>query len=568
MTTSNLLNTSTPNLKSLLGNGRGYQVPPFQRDYSWKEENWEDLWLDVEELSGEGRSNHYMGSIVLYQHGVENFTVIDGQQRLATLSLLILAVIDRIGELADSGSEEHENQQRALLLRNAFIGTKQAGSLVESSKLSLNRNDDDFFQSYLVQLRVPPSPRSLSLSNKRLYQAFTYFKRKISESKADHSGQQLAEWIEGVVTVRLLFIQVTVEDEVGAYTVFETLNARGLNLTSADLIKNYLMSLVASHGEADLNHVLNSWYRITDSVKASKLPEFLRHYLNSHTPFVRQERLFRNVRQNVTSADEVLSLVGHLESAAACYAALASSEDDFWRDYSDASRHVQALNLFGVGQYKPLALAAQREFSAQEFTSVLRDCVVLSFRFNVVGQKGTHDLEKQFNLAAIEISNGTVTRASQVRRRLAAVYVDDEEFRSDFATYRLNTSGKAKRLVRYILCELERQEQGADLSWEASRATIEHVLPTQPGECWNASFTHEEHQRSVQRLGNLALLEHDKNRDIGSARFESKAPVLRTSQYALTRDIGECEEWNSENVAARQSRLASIAVARWSFPAD
>ena len=568
MATSNLLNTSTPNLKSLLGNGRRYRVPAFQRDYSWKEENWEDLWLDVLDLTEEGDSHHYMGSIVLYQEGVEDFTVIDGQQRLATLSLLILAVIARISELADSGVEVHENKQRALLLRNAFIGTRQAGSLVESSKLSLNRNDDDFFQAYLVQLRVPPAQRSLSLSNKRLFQSLGYFKRKISESMSSHSGQQLAEWIEGIVTVRLLFIQVTVEDEVGAYTVFETLNARGLNLTSGDLIKNYLMSLVAPHGEAGLTHVLNSWYRMTDSIKASKLPEFLRHYMNSHTPFVRQERLFREVRQSVTAAGEVLSLVSHLESAAACYAALSSSDDDFWLDYDGASRHVQALNLFGVGQYRPLALAAQREFSPQEFTSVLRDCVVLSFRFNVIGQKGTHDLEKQFNLAAIEVSSGRVKRASQVRRLLAAVYVDDEEFRSDLATYRLNTSGKGKRLARYILCKLERQERGADLDWEGSRATIEHVLPTQPGESWNASFTHEEHQRSVQRLGNLALLEHDKNHEIGSGGFDSKRPVLLTSQYALTRDIGECEEWNAQNVTARQSRLASIAVARWNFPAD
>ena len=219
MAASNLLATSTPNLKNLLGNGRSYRVPAFQRDYSWKEEHWEDLWLDLQELTAKRSSQHYMGPLVLMQNDhAEEYTIIDGQQRIATLSILILCVIARLRELAELGVEPEANRERAALLRGSFIGAKQPGSLVEASKLTLNRNDDDFYQGTLVQLEKPASERSLADSEKKLWGAFKYFSRRIGEEFPSYRGQQLAEWIDALVSVRLLFIQVVVEDDMGAYT--------------------------------------------------------------------------------------------------------------------------------------------------------------------------------------------------------------------------------------------------------------------------------------------------------------------------------------------------------------
>ena len=101
MAATNLLATNTVNLKTILANGRIYHVPPYQRNYSWKEENWEDLWLDLIELE-HSASQHYMGAIVLKgDDHPEHFLIIDGQQRLATLSILVLVVIARLEDLAD-----------------------------------------------------------------------------------------------------------------------------------------------------------------------------------------------------------------------------------------------------------------------------------------------------------------------------------------------------------------------------------------------------------------------------------------------------------------------------------
>jgi hypothetical protein len=567
MAASNLLNTSTPNLKNLLGNGRSYRVPAFQRDYSWKEEHWEDLWLDLQELTAKRTSQHYMGSLVLMQNNnPEEYTIIDGQQRIATLSILILCVIARLKQLASAGVEPEENEERAMLLRGSFIGSKQPGSLVEASKLTLNRNDDDFYQGTLVQLEKPASERSLGDSEKQLWGAFKYFSKRIAEDFPQYTGQQLAEWIDALVSVRLLFIQVVVEDDMGAYTVFETLNARGLELTASDLIKNYLMSLVSKKGKGDLEHVLKRWHKVTGQIGVRRLPEFLRHYFNSHYPFVRQERLFRRIRDQVASAEAAMELIKDLDKASVCYRALNDPEDEYWLDFPGSTAQVRALVLFGVSQYKPLALAVCRKLGAEEVVKVLKDCVTLSFRFNVISRLGTHELEKRFNDAALGVDTGKVTTAFDVRALLAPVYVDDDQFRADFEVFRQATSSKGKKIIRYILCELEHQHSGHDSDWSTTNATIEHVLPDNLDDHWATTFSEDEHARYVDRLGNYALLEYGKNIGIGQKPFAVKANVLATSQYGLTKDLAASSEWTPAMINERQKKLARLATTVWRFP--
>ncbi len=567
MAASNLLATSTPNLKNLLGNGRSYRVPSFQRDYSWKEEHWEDLWLDLQDITAKRSSQHYMGSLVLMQNeNPEEYTIIDGQQRIATLSILILCVIARLRELSDGGVEPDANRERAALLRGSFIGAKQPGSLVEASKLTLNRNDDDFYQGTLVQLEKPASERSLGDSEKQLWGVFKYFSKRIGEEFSKSSGQQLAEWIDSLVSVRLLFIKVVVEDDMGAYTVFETLNARGLELTASDLIKNYLMSLVSKKGKGDLEHVLKRWQRVTGQIGVRRLPEFLRHYFNSLYPFVRQERLFRRIREEVSSAESAMELVRDLERASVCYRALGDAEDEYWLDFPGAAEQIRALVLFGVSQYKPLALAAFRKVNGDEAVKVLKDCVTLSFRFNVISRLGTHELEKRFNEAALGLQNGAVIKASGVRGLLQAVYVDDDQFRADFEVFRQSVSSKGKKIIRYILCELERKNSGHDLSWMSASATIEHILPDHLNGQWATIFSEDEHDRYVERLANYALLEYGKNKGIGQQPFANKAVVFETSQYGLTKELAAATEWTPAMINERQKRLARLATTVWRFP--
>jgi uncharacterized protein with ParB-like and HNH nuclease domain len=143
MAKSNLLNTRTTNLLELVGNGRIYRVPPYQRDY-WEIEQWEDLWNDLLGLRGKPDDRHYMGALVVEGKSDREFLIIDGQQRLATLSLLGLAVIAKLEQIASTGTDPEPNRERAARLRSRFIGEKDPASLIESSKLFLNETDDGF----------------------------------------------------------------------------------------------------------------------------------------------------------------------------------------------------------------------------------------------------------------------------------------------------------------------------------------------------------------------------------------------------------------------------------------
>lgn len=198
MTRINLLNTHTTSFGDLIGNGKIYRVPTFQRDYSWHEENWEDLWQDILLLHITPNSSHYMGSLVLQSSitSDKEFTIIDGQQRLATLSIMAIAVIDKIQKLVEREDHKEANQERQEILRRIYLSDRDPLSLRYSSKIILNENNNDFYQSNLINFRQPLNIRALSKSNQRLWQAFQYFSNHLEKLKdVVQSGERLAEFL-------------------------------------------------------------------------------------------------------------------------------------------------------------------------------------------------------------------------------------------------------------------------------------------------------------------------------------------------------------------------------------
>lgn len=175
-------------------------MPPYQRDYSWEEEQWEDLWNDVLEMREQPDGLHYMGALVVEGVSDREFRVIDGQQRLATLSIVVLATIDKLRSLADENVDPDANKQRAAALRARFIGEKDPASLIETSKLFLNATDDPFYQDYLVQLRAPQNPRRLARSNKLLWDCFRYYRDHLDRIEAfANDGERVAELLTETV---------------------------------------------------------------------------------------------------------------------------------------------------------------------------------------------------------------------------------------------------------------------------------------------------------------------------------------------------------------------------------
>lgn len=139
------------------------------------------------------------------------------------------------------------------------------------------------------------------------------------------------------------------------------------------------------------------------------------------------------------------------------------------------------------------------------------------------------------------------------------------QFRADFEVFRQPCTTKGKQLMRYVLCSLERQHSQQD-SWHATESTIEHILPDSLDEAWSETFSEEEHARYVDRLGNYALLEQGKNKDLGQKPFTVKKAIFGISQYGLTRDVAACDEWSKDNIAQRQRKLARLALTVWRLP--
>lgn len=569
MARSALLNTDTEDLKELLSNGKSYSVPPYQRDYSWKTEHWEDLWEDLLTIEA-SREDHYMGALVLESGERKQFRIIDGQQRMATLSILILACADYLYELARAGVEPTANQERAELLEGRYLGAKDEASLRITPKLKLNANDDDFFQLNLAQRKPPQGGvRGLRDSERLLWECFQFFQGKVKEKfSRRQKGEEVAGFISEIVTERLVFTTVRVQDQVSAYTVFETLNARGLELTETDLLKNYLLSLADRLSKSQMGPVLRKWARITARVGIASFPDFLRHHLNSHREYVRQKQLFKTIKREVTTLDQVFALLDRLEADAAWFEALNDFSSPFWLDYPGARDQVRVLNLFNVSQFTPLVLAAKDVFTApQDLVEILRYCAVVSVRFNGVGRRSTHILEEVYNRAALEVRRGTATTLAAVRQALRPIYIPDAEFGSDFAALRLKNRGTSGKRLRFLLAKIEKQFSGADLTDEAMTATVEHILPENPGDAGWEHFAGDAHERSYERVGNYSLLERGLNgQQAGNAPFPQKQAVYAQSQYRTSQELARFGEWTEETIAKRQGELAKVAKAVWALP--
>lgn len=565
MARANVLNTRTITYLELIGNGRSYRVPPYQRDYSWSEEQWEDLWADVVALRPHPDRRHYLGALVVEEKSDREFLVIDGQQRLATLSLLALAVIARLGALADEDVDAAANAERARELRNRFVGEKDPASLTESSRLYLNETDDPFYQDHLVQLRPPLNPRGLPASNRLLWDCFRWFVGRLGALDDDwrNDGRAVASLLSETAARQLLFILITVDDELNAYTVFETLNARGLELTTTDLLKNYLFSKVRA--AADLEALRRRWGALTAAVDAARFPEFLRHHMLCELPKVRSQRLFKLVRDRTRTTRDVFTLLDGLERRAELFAAVSDPHHGYWTDLPGARAHVRELDLFRVRQALPLLFAAWETFDGDDFVRVLKLVGVVSFRYSVVSDLNPGALEAACHHAARAVLDGAARRPGGVFDRLRPIYVDDDRTRRDFARLSVDTRGRRRRLAKYVLARLEADAAGRGCDPDTDPGTVEHVLPENPAGEWAAAFAPRHWGAAVHRLGNLTLLEAAANRAVGAGGYAGKRAAYAASGYALTRRIPELapEQWTPALLDARQRELADRAVRVW-----
>ena len=361
-----------------------------------------------------------------------------------------------------------------------------------------------------------------------------------------------------------MFTTITVADDLNAYKVFETLNARGVRLSTTDLLKNFLFSIAVKGGEAELEEAERQWQSINDRLGARDFPTFLRYYWNSKHSFQRKQTLFKAIKSTITTSEGVFTLLNDLENLVEVYAALSQPADDLWD--KEQAKWIDALSLFRVKQCYPLLLAAYQKLESYEFTRLLKLCVVISFRYNVISGLNPNLLEDVYHRAAVRVTLGQLSNTSSILSELKPIYVDDERFKNAFALKSLPAQ-RNRKLVRYILFELENQLAATAYDYkENTKATIEHILPENASEAWDAFFSPEEQDKNTQKLGNLTLLEAQKNKECANALYEQKLPVYETSVYRLTCERSVYNEWTPVTLRRRQEKLADLAATVWKAP--
>lgn len=558
--------TENNTFRKLIGNGLTYRIPRFQRDYSWTGAEWEDLWADIlATLEGRDDPSHYMGYLVLQSPDDKTFDVIDGQQRLTTLSLIVLAALKNLQRLVAAGNDPDANRRRMEQIRQTYIGYLDPVTLIARPKLTLNRNNNAYYQTHIVPLGHLPQ-RGFRASEHLLRKAFEWFDRQISaylKTRTGDEGKRLAQLVEDI-SDHLFFTVITVTDELNAYKVFETLNARGVKLSATDLLKNYLFSVLdrGDETEHELRALEDRWETIVGRLQAENFPDFLRVHWNSRHGFTRQTDLFKTIRAKVTDRAAVFELLRGMEEDLDTYLALSSPEASDWP--ADDKRLVGVLKTFRVRQPFPLLLAARRHFDASDFTGLLRATVVVSMRYNVIGAYSTGEQERTYNSVAERIARRELPTLAKALPAMRSIYPDDETFRNAFANKVIRTTdARNNRVVRFILCALEKHLSQQDYDFYSDAFNIEHILPQNAPDGWGG-FGNDDAEAMLYRLGNMTLLDRGVNRDIGAGDYAVKREIYRASHFALTKKLANDHgEWTPEQIAARQNWMANQAAAIW-----
>jgi uncharacterized protein with ParB-like and HNH nuclease domain len=531
-------------------------VPMYQRSYAWEDSNVNDLYDDLFTTIRNGEDEYFIGSIVI-SSGSDRDEVVDGQQRLATVSILLAAVRDYFSSVGD--------EQRATDIQNQYLSDRDRRSQEVIPNLVLNNSDNHFYYNNII---ITPSAKVSPTkgSHDRLQRAFAIAKSKINAfvsttSNPTTSLLDLCDFIDDHLKV----IIVKVPNHANAFTIFETLNDRGLSLAISDLLKNFLL------GQADnrLAEVQDNWTKMYSTLENTENEDlvvtFLRQYWSSTQGLTRERDLYKKIKARITSKQRAIDFSIELEEAARIYVALIDTSSSFWDEYSVAAKsHMATLNLFRMTQMRPLLLSIIARFNKKEVEKSLKLLVSVSVRFLVYGGLGGGALESQFSERAKEVSAGEITNTKELKSKLIKVIPTDTQFREAFK----NATVSQQYLARYYLMTLEKAKNGEESpelipNADTSAVNLEHIMPKNLNATWKVDS--DIHRTFLKRLGNLAIMSSKLNSSIGNGSFKDKQTHYKLSSFNLTKELSYYSDWDQVAILKRQDEMADLALKTWSI---
>lgn len=544
------------------------RVPPYQRPYAWRDEHVKTLfddWSDAYKIKSK-QQHYFLGTIVLNRvSGTEILEVSDGQQRLATTAMFIAAIRD----VLHHGTGRNE-RQTATKYTSAYLTDFEELEGDWVPKLQLNTQDNSYFVDAVL---VPPDQRPKSVdsqqrrsSAERIAKAYDLAAERVQalmdEVTPQYRYRHLYEWMNFLQN-NVAVIVITVPEDVDGYTMFETLNDRGLRTSQVDNIKNRLFKESGSR----LAEAEDKWLSMLAQIESFGDDEttisYIRHYWISHNGPTRDNELARKFKENIQGQAAAASFIDQLDQHAVDYEALfyAPLEHKLLSDRNpDTRTHIAATTrILGIEQIRPLMMAVLTHFSGEEAAKAFRLMLSWSVRFIVVGSAGGGTLERNYGLLAQRVSSAEITKARELRQSLEAP--TDPQFEAAFRTYSVSNS----EIARYILRALEAQkrserEPAIQYFENPNTLNLEHILPRN-SDGW--AVPADVAKGYFKRVGNLTLLDPVANTKIGNGLFDTKKPVYANSPFVLTRELTACPKWDVAEIDKRQVALAADAPKVW-----
>jgi len=348
-------------------------------------------------------------------------------------------------------------------------------------------------------------------------------------------------------------VAIVSQDENNAALVFETLNDRGIGLSTPDLLRNLVMRRAQDN---QLEEIASLWGEILESETDVKLKIFLRHYWVSHRGDIKTQSLYREIRDYILENDvESLAFSRQLRDSSLVYRDIVNAQ----HETPDVNQHLVDLNELGASVMYPVALSAFETIQdVNELSRFLRTCVIAYVRHNVVARLESSVLEDAvFGLGRVLRENRNVNVPMETLRDVAP---NDLTFVEAFRAATVTNRAAARYVLRTIEISRRRTEE-LEVALPP-KVHVEHIYPQTPphAERW------PEHSRVLNRLGNLTLLSRRLNAAIRNGSFEAKRPAYAQSELLITQELQNFNQWSPAAIDERQTALAENAAAIWAYP--
>jgi hypothetical protein len=463
-------------------------VPTHQRDYKWDRDRVQKFIDDVTEALERGDKFYFVGLMVFMRSEDGRLRVLDGQQRLATTIILLSAVRAWFATFPPG-------LEMATRIQYDFIGRKEYGEEQARPKLSMNLNNDDNFQEYVIngspleKIRTDLKKIGKNAPNHDLLDAILYCHQSVSDlaKKIEDPAKISAYFSDLIKFLRdsVIAVRLTVPNESNAFRVFETLNDRGMDLSAVDLLKNYLFGLAYDQSSKDLKQLEHRWSQLTQTLQNLREEDFLKVYWTSRHGLVRLDDIFGAVKAKAKTGKEAMELSIDVLEAAESYAALNDPDDAVWLPQTQESRiFIGRLKILGSKLVRPVILSAMKKLPPAEFEKLLRVLEVIIVRWQVVGEGRTGTIERSCARLAESIWNGKATKRKDFIDGLSELYTPDSDFRAKFLIQENLTKQKAVYLLRRIEEKERRIKYGpaAKALEPHATLTLEHIYPQGPGD--------------------------------------------------------------------------------------